>query len=364
MDSRWIGVDLMRGTFLPEDVSILLKDITGTMRPIPTETRELMIQRGVHYSEMLPLEYRPTSGYIEEYERALLDFSEKTAQAVVAVGEKIYSKKGKSVVLVSLARSGTPVGVLLRRYMRGRYAVNATHYTISIIRGRGIDGNAMKAILARHPAESLQFVDGWTGKGAIAGELAKSLSDAAFAGVDRSLAVLSDPAGVTSMCGTRDDFLVPSSCLNSTVCGLMSRTVLNENVIGPKDFHGVVYYSDLASEDRTYQFIHAVENGFARSERRSAPDDGPPASEGLEEVRKIAEHFGVSDINLLKPGIGEATRVLLRRMPGVILMKKNADPKAVSHILNLAKDKNVSVEEYPLKRYTVCGIIKKIVADV
>lgn len=363
MDSRWIGVDLMRGTFLPEDVSILLKDITGTMRPIPTETRELMIQRGVHYSEMLPLEYRPTSGYIEEYERALLDFSEKTAQAVVAVGEKIYSKKGKSVVLVSLARSGTPVGVLLRRYMRGRYAVNATHYTISIIRGRGIDGNAMKAILARHPAESLQFVDGWTGKGAIAGELAKSLSDAAFAGVDRSLAVLSDPAGVTSMCGTRDDFLVPSSCLNSTVCGLMSRTVLNKDVIGPGDFHGVVYYGDLAGEDRTYQFIHAVEDRFGAS-AEDVPEDAPPAAEGLEEVRKIAENFGIADVNLLKPGIGETTRVLLRRVPGVILMKKDADPKAVSHILRLAKDKNASVEEYPLRRYAACGIIEKIAADV
>jgi hypothetical protein len=351
----------MACTFLPEDVTVLLKDITGAMRPIPTEERERLIQRGVHYSEMLPLEYRPTDEYMDEYERALLDFSEKTAQAVVAVGDKIYEKKGKSVVLVSLARSGTPIGVLLKRYLRSRYAVNAAHYTVSIIRGRGIDGNAMKAILARHPAESLQFVDGWIGKGAIAGELAKSLSGAAC--VDSSLAVLSDPAGATSMCGTRDDFLVPSSCLNSTVCGLMSRTVLNKDVIGPGDFHGVVYYGDLAGEDRTYQFIHAVEDRFGAS-AEDVPEDAPPAAEGLEEVRKIAENFGIADVNLLKPGIGETTRVLLRRVPGVILMKKDADPKAVSHILRLAKDKNASVEEYPLRRYAACGIIEKIAADV
>ncbi|MDR2137475.1 MAG: cysteine protease StiP family protein [Synergistaceae bacterium] len=358
----------MGGTFLPEDVTILLKDITGTMRPIPTEARESMIQRGVHYSEMLPLEYRPTDEYMNEYERALLDFSGKTAQAVAAVGDRIYRKKGKSVVLVSLARSGTPIGVLLKRYMLSRYGVSVAHYTISIVRGRGIDGNAMKTILARHPAESLQFVDGWIGKGAIAGELAKSLSGAAFAGmalagVDKSLAVLSDPAGVTSMCGTRDDFLVPSSCLNSTVCGLMSRTVLNENVVGPEDFHGVVYYDDLASEDRTYQFIQAVESHFGSGAGRSVLEEDLPAAQGLEEARKIANDFGVADINLLKPGIGETTRVLLRRMPGVILMRKDADPKAVSHILRLAKDKNAPVEEYPLKRYAACGIIKKLAAD-
>jgi hypothetical protein len=360
----------MGGTFLPEDVTILLKDITGTIRPIPTQARERMIQSGVHYSEMLPLEYRPTKEYMDEYERALHDFSEKTAQAVAAVGDRIYGKKGKSVVLVSLARSGTPVGVLLKRYMLSGYGANVAHYTISVIRGRGIDDNAMKAILARHPADSLQFVDGWIGKGAIARELAKSLSGAVFAGVDKCLAVLSDPAGLTSMCGSRDDFLVPSSCLNSTVCGLMSRTVLNENVVGPDDFHGVVYYDDLASEDRTYQFIHAVESKFDCAAGRSAPsvrpvlEDDPPVAQGLEEARKIADDFGVADLNLLKPGIGETTRVLLRRMPGVILIKKDADPKAMSHILRLAKDKNARVEEYPLRRYVACGIIEKLTADV
>jgi hypothetical protein len=354
----------MGGTFLSEDVTILLKDITGTMRPIPTEERERMIQKGVHYSEMLPLEYRPTDEYMDEYKRALFDFSEKTAQAVAAVGDRIYEKKGKSVVLVSLARSGTPVGVLLKRYMLSKYGAKVPHYTISIIRGRGIDGNAMKAILARHPAENLQFVDGWIGKGTIAGELEKSLSGAAFAGVDKCLAVLSDPAGLTSMYGSRDDFLVPSSCHNSTICGLMSRTVLNENVVGPDDFHGVVYYGDLANEDRTYQFIHTVESKFEHAQGRSISEGDPPNAQGLEEARKIADDFGVSDINLLKPGIGETTRVLLRRMPGVILMKKDADPKAVSHILRLAKDKNACVKEYPLKRYAACGIIKKLVADV
>ena len=177
--------------------------------------------------------------------------------------------------------------------------------------------------------------------------------------MESSLAVLSDPAGVTSMCGTREDFLVPCSCLNSTVCGLMSRTVLNENVIGPDDFHGVVYYGDLAGQDRTYQFIRAVESRFGSS-AADISENEPPAAEGLEEVRKIAEDFGVTDINLLKPGIGETTRALLRRMPGVILMKKDADPNAVSHILRLAKDKNASVEEYPLKRYAACGLIKNI----
>ncbi len=41
--------------------------------------------------------------------------------------------------------------------------------------------------------------------------------------------------------GTREDFLIPSACLNSTVSGLVSRTVLNDDLIGPADFHGAKF---------------------------------------------------------------------------------------------------------------------------
>ena len=50
---------------------------------------------------------------------------------------------------------------------------------------------------------------------------------------------------VTELCGTHEDILIPSSCLNSTVSGLVSRTFLREDIIGEKDFHGAVFYEEL-----------------------------------------------------------------------------------------------------------------------
>ena len=47
------------------------------------------------------------------------------------------------------------------------------------------------------------------------------------------LAVLADPGVCAPILGTRDDFLIPSACLNSTVSGLVSRTVLRDDLIGP-----------------------------------------------------------------------------------------------------------------------------------
>ena len=45
-----------------------------------------------------------------------------------------------------------------------------------------------------------------------------------YEGVSADIAVVADPANVTELCGTHEDILIPSSCLNSTVSGLISRT--------------------------------------------------------------------------------------------------------------------------------------------
>lgn len=43
-------------------------------------------------------------------------------------------------------------------------------------------------------------------------------------------------------------------------------------------------------------------------------------SQGIDEVINIGKNFGIDDINLIKPGIGETTRVLLRRIPWKVLI--------------------------------------------
>ena len=97
----------MFGTYDPADVQILLKDISGLVIPLPTKEREARIQSGVHYSEMLPLEYEPSPAYLSAYQDALDRYAKITAQAVASVAEQIWEEKGPSAALVSLARAGT-----------------------------------------------------------------------------------------------------------------------------------------------------------------------------------------------------------------------------------------------------------------
>lgn len=383
----------MRSTYKTEDVELLLKDITGLVEPKPTKERETLIQAGVHYCEMLPIEYVPTEKYMEAYREALEAYGASTAEAVRVLAEKVIKARGEKVVLVSLARAGIPIGILLKHYIQRRYRIVVPHYSISIIRGRGIDDNAMKYLLSRYDAGDLLFVDGWVGKGAILSQLREAVS--AYEGVSAELAVLADPANVTELCGTHEDILIPSSCLNCTVSGLISRTFLRSDIIGPEDFHGAVYYGELKDADLSYDFIEHIEKYFDLKEKSDTEEDseckerrnacdssergekesisdqhgkntGSGENEkmnglGVEEVRKIAADFGIADINLVKPGIGETTRVLLRRVPYKVLIEEGGakDPQ-MKHLLRLAKEKDVPVEEYPLKHYKCCGIIKKM----
>ncbi len=346
----------MRSSYNEADVKLLLKDITGLVEPKSTEEREKLIQSGRHYSEMLPIEYVPTEKYMQVYREALEKYSKATAQAVGSLSDKIIDIKGKDVVLVSLARAGIPIGILVKRYIKMKYKIDIPHYSISIIRGRGIDDNAIKYLLDRYLPSQILFVDGWIGKGAILNELKKDI--AVYDGVSADIAVIADPANVTELCGTHEDILIPSSCLNSTVSGLVSRTFLRDDIIGPDDFHGAVYYGELKNSDLSYEFIHAIEEKFSVNNTSSLYQ---VQGLGIDEVRSIADKFNVNDINLIKPGIGETTRVLLRRVPWKVLIDyKYKDNQELSHIVRLAEEKNVPIEYYSLKHYKCCGIIKKL----
>lgn len=354
----------MRSSYKEEDVILLLKDITGLVEPQSTEERERLIQSGRHYCEMLPIEYVPSEKYMAVYKEALANYAVPTARAVGSLADKIIAKKGREVVLISLARAGTPIGILLKRFIHKKYGISVKHYSISIIRGKGIDENAMKYLLEHHSPGDLCFVDGWIGKGAILRELQKDL--AKYGEVSPELAVVADPANITELCGTHDDILIPSSCLNCTVSGLVSRTFLRDDIIGKNDYHGAVYYSELKESDLSYEFINAIEEKFeiGLPEGQRSGDTGTkklPQGRGIDEVKEIAARYHVSDINLIKPGIGETTRVLLRRIPWKVLVdERHKDDLALAHIFRLADEKGVPVEYYPLRHYKACGMIKNL----
>ena len=344
----------MFGTYKKDDVTILLKDITGLVKPLSTSEREKAIQSGTPYSEMLPIEYVPSEEYMRTYNEALVNYAQITADATAIVAEKIWEDKRENAVLVSLARAGISIGVLIKRYIKKKYNKDIPHYAISIIRGVGIDKNAMNYILKKHTPESIQFVDGWTGKGAIQNQLNEAMLD--FPGVSPGLAVLSDPAHISEKCGTHDDFLIASSCLNCVVSGLLSRTFLRDDIIKENDFHGAAFYKELINSDLTYQFIDKVESCFKFDV--VSTEKYIVNGAGLEEAQDIAYIFNIENINLIKPSIGEATRVLLRRVPWKILVRSFDDPEHLGHLYQLAKEKNVEIIEYPLVNYRACGIIK------
>ena len=345
----------MRTSLKDEDCKLLLKDVTGRISPMNAAERAKKLRQGVHYCELLPEEYEPSAEYIKLYEAGLSAWGRETALAVQSVSEQILRDKGRDVVIVSLARAGTPIGVLIKRYLKCVHNISAAHYSVSIIRGRGIDKAAMEYILARHSADKIQFVDGWTGKGAITRQLAEALAN--YPAIDCRPAVLADPAGVCEIYGTREDVFIPCSCLNSVVSGLFSRTILRDDLISDGDCHGAVYFGELSAHDRTYAFIDAIEREMASLPQYTPVECSPPHGEGLEETRRIAAEFNVSDLNLVKPSIGEATRVLLRRTPELILLRDINDP-LTKHLVKLADEKNVPVREYPLKCYQAVGIIR------
>ncbi|MGC0377559.1 hypothetical protein RKD28_005075 [Streptomyces sp. SAI-229] len=355
-------------SYAPEEVGWLLQDLSDVTLEAPTEEREEAIQSGgAHYAESLPVEYQPSEQYQELFHAALNESAARLAHAVGVVTETVLAERSPRPVLVSLARAGTPVGILMRRWAQYHHRLDLPHYAVSIVRGRGIDANALRWLAAHHDPRDVVFVDGWTGKGAITRELAQAIQEfektEGITGFDPEIAVLADPGSCVRTYGTREDYLIPSACLNSTVSGLISRTVLRADLVGPHDFHGAKFYRELAGADLSVAFLDAVSARFpevtdaARAQAKELlSTDRTPTWEGWAAVERISEEYGIHDMNLVKPGVGETTRVLLRRVPWKVLARTGAGSD-LAHVRLLAQQRGVPVEEVDGLPYTCVGLI-------
>ncbi|WP_374705484.1 phosphoribosyltransferase [Streptomyces sp. AJS327] len=355
-------------SYRAEEVGWLLQDLSGAALEAPTEEREEAIQRGgAHYAESLPVEYQPSPEYQRLFHTALESSAARVARAVGTVTDTVLAEHraarpgSDGPVLVSLARAGTPVGVLMRRWALRTRGTRLHHYAVSIVRGRGIDTTALRYLAAHHDPADVVFVDGWTGKGAITRELAEALRP--FPGFVPRLAVLADPGSCVRTYGTREDYLIPSACLNSTVSGLISRTVLRADLVGPDDFHGAKFYRELAPADVSARFLDTVEARFPEVAERVAEDvrgllaaDRAPTWAGWRAVERISAEYGIHDVNLVKPGVGETTRVLLRRVPWRVLTRTGAGAE-LDHVRLLAEQRGVPVEEAGDLPYSCVGLI-------
>lgn len=333
------------GSYVRGDVHVLLRPVR--IGATDVDEKERLIQTNQkHYSEMLSQEHAPDALHRQLYASALACNGARMAADVQALALGLHRAcTGPVIVLVSFVRAGLPLGVLLRRALLdlGR---EVHHYGISIVRDRGIDRVALEAIIQAHGAENIIFVDGWTGKGAIAGELEHTLAgDPRFPGRPR-LVVLADPCGRAWLAASAEDWVIPCGLLGATVSGLVSRS------IWPAEggLHGCVMYEHLHGHDVTREFIERieVERHALGVVQPAAPWTGEQRqafqSAAGRVVSTFAERHSITNLNRVKPGIAEATRAVLRRVPDQVLVRDRNDSD-VQLLLHLAARAGVQVRE-------------------
>ncbi len=356
------------GSYRPDDVTFLLKPINMALTTDLAQ-KERLIQNGVrHYSEMLSPEALPSERYLQVFREAYASNLQQMARDCLTLASLIAARRSGPIAVVSLMRAGTPIGVIVKHLLTRQLKREACHYSVSIIRDRGIDQVALRHILqAGHAPESIVFVDGWTGKGVISRELAQTIAafnQAQQCNIDPGLYVLSDLAGSAACAASNEDYLIPSSILNATVSGLLSRSVLNE-LIGPDDFHGCVYFEEFAAHDQSHQFVDGVIEAALDLARRGWVPQVAIGQENVQResmqvsqryIEQMQQQHGIEDVNLIKPGIGEATRVLLRRVPRLLILRDLAAP-CVAHLRVLAAEKSVTIEVQPDLPYQAVSLI-------
>jgi hypothetical protein len=356
------------GSYTPDDVQFLLKPMT--LVDTPVHIKEALIQSGQkHYSQMLTHESLPPDDYLPLFYRAMTLNQDRMAEHLLLLAEGIIATRPQGITLVSLARAGTPVGVLLKHVLKRYFNVQVEHFSISILRDVGIDQNALRHILQNHAPESLVFVDGWTGKGVIARQLTTSLQ--AFAVSDGihippELYVLTDLSGWATVAASSEDYLIPSCILNATISGLVSRSVYDQHTASSTDFHGCLYYEQFARDDLSNYFIDAILErvDVIRPDFESRFADQSNNCQQLQSISQqflgwITEQYGITQHNYIKPGIGEATRVLLRREAQLLLLQ-DLNSEATQHLRWLAESKSIPIAVFKDLPYRAAALIKEI----
>ena len=366
------------GSYSPSEVTLLLDIVSAdSVNDISPTQKEALIQSGQrHYSDMLTLEKPPSATHEALYNQALMAGKQRMANDVTSLAFSLHQlfhacvSASQPLILVSLVRAGLPIGVLLQKALSdasARYALASQHYGVSIIRDRGLDPVALQYILQQHPHSPIVFVDGWTGKGAIYGELQRSLAQITDKRQQAQLfhqgdgviplVTLADPAGVAWLSASNDDWLMPASLLNSTVSGLISRTLYRE----PSDgLHQAVYYDKLQPWDRSGEFIQTID-----ALRQQTPSPTPltgkllPTFTTQSVIDDLAARFAISNRNRIKPTIAEATRAILRRDPEYVLVNEMADGQDTALLRHLCKEKNIQlIEDASIAPYQAVTIIK------
>lgn len=347
------------GSYPPDDVTFLLR--LTELEATPVEEKERLIQSGQrHYSEMISTESAPSAEHQALYQQALADGLPRLATEVQQLAVALQQRRpGRPLVLVSFVRAGVPLGVLLVRALR-ELGVESVHYGVSIIRDKGIDQAALDWIEQRHAFRDIVWVDGWVGKGAIHTQLQASLGER-YPGEEIPFAVLADPTGRAWLSASGDDWLIPFGILGATVSGLVSRSILTHD----GGWHACMYYQHLAAYDVSQAFIGEVDHYRRQLAAQPLLEWWPEQRQALQSasrrtIQRLVDRHQIHNINRLKPGIAEATRAVMRRVPEHILIQRPDDPN-IRLLRHLAEIRGIPLQAVgdELAPYHAITIIKK-----
>lgn len=400
-----VEVSAQSGSYLASDVTLLLDIVAkDSVADVPVSQKEALIQSGQqHYSDMLTLEHAPSQTHEQLFQQALDQGTERMAIDIANLAHTLHSifqdkvNPDRPLILVSLVRAGLPMGVLLQRALSDLqvpYHLPSRHYGMSIIRDRGLDPVALQTLLTAHLTSPIVFVDGWTGKGAIYGELVRSLAKFSASShpyhqnifhqsketATIPLLTLADPAGVAWLSASTDDWLIPSGLLGCTVSGLISRTLYNQPSADLRSgLHRSVLYQELKDVDLSLAFIERIDqarqtltHGLTSSATNTfstiptattlncLPTYDSPRYTTAPIIDALKSRYHIDNSNRIKPTIAEATRALLRRDPERVLLASADHPDTVL-LRHICVEKQISVEvvgEHILP-YQAVTIIKK-----
>ena len=355
------------GSYSQDDCLFLLKEIEPNFYTV--EDKEKLIQSGkLHYSQMVSQESKPSDEYEQLFLSLMKKYKQQLATEILQLSHLIAEKIQQPICVVSLVRAGTPIGVLVNRALNQFSEFDSVHYSISIVRDKGIDISGLDYLLndLNIPPESIVFIDGWTAKGVITKELKAAIQDynqQHNVAISDDLYVVSDIGGTADHSVTLDDYIIPSALMNSTVSGLISRSVINEQ-IHEDDFHGCISYQHLQEYDYSNWFVDQVSGCFEQQQYKapvliSSEQRNTRYQQTQQYIKKLMQDFQVSDINRVKPGIAEATRVMLRRVPDLLLVKDKLNPN-IAHLIRIANEKGIKITELDDMPFGACALIKDV----
>lgn len=349
---------LVKTTLKKEDGVILLEDAKEQAPMIRLEEKTIYDAKMSHFSAYV-IQEEVTEQVTEKMFLEVLEKSKfEVAKCIGRLAETIYEKKGKNLVIVSLIRGGISIGALIIRYLRMFHGVTIPHYGIAMIKDIGIDVCALHTIYNRHPNAKVQFIDGWTGTGGVAKSLKKWVKEYNCRygrNLDDSLATVSDTGRISPFYGTRKDILLPNSCLNAVLSGLISSVYYDDSKYHPSEFFGGIYMEHLEKCDMTNRLLDEISACFCSASPNEANIDKPEYV--TETMKQMAADLDVADVRKIRPGYGETLRALLRSKVKKLVLAAPENEQN-SALIAIAKEKKILIVKYDKNEYCCAAILQ------